>query len=245
MPKRLLLLNGVFVIVSVLCVLYIARQFMTPTAIPVGPRSRPAPAGPTVQRPAEGSRPPAAAYTVVSARNLFSPTRTEAPPTAFAGPVVPLVKPNLYGVVLREGAPLAYLEDPATKRVAGYRIGDSISGGTIEAINSDSVVITRPEGKVDVRLRDPGKPRPTATAGATPPIPGAAGVAGAQPPAPAASLPGVIPPTPTMPSTAAAPPGVQGQPGQAVPPTVPGRRVLPPNLLRRFPQAPANDATQQ
>ncbi len=242
MPKRLLLLNGAFVILSALCVLYIGRQLMTPMPLPGAPRSRPAPAAPP-SGDVQASRAPATAYTVVSARNLFSPTRSEAPATGVAGGAAPLmVKPNLYGVVLRDGAPIAYMEDPATKRVAGYRVGDTITGGTLKTISADSVVITRPDGQVDVRLRDPGKPRPAATAGATGTTPGVPAIAGARPPAPSA-LPGVIPPS-VQPG---APPAAALQPPSAAAgaPYIPGRRVLPPNLLRRLPQAPLSEPPQQ
>jgi hypothetical protein len=246
MPKRLLVLNALLVVVAALSVLYIARQFMTPMPMPPAPRNRPAPAGPTASSGGDGARPSAAAYAVVSARNLFSPTRTEAPPTPVTGAsAVPLVKPNLYGVVLREGAPIAYLEDPTTKRVAGYRVGDSIIGGTIQTISSDSVVIGRPDGNVDIRLRDPGKPRPAAAA-AVQPQPGVPPQPGAPAGVPSASLPGVIPPAatrPIAPQPGVVPPAVAGQPPGA--PIVPGRRTLPPNLLRRFPQqAPPSDAPQ-
>ena len=66
--------------------------------------------------------------------------------------------------MLREGAPIAYLEDPNTKRVGGYRVGDSVAGGMVQTISSEGVVINRPDGNMDVRLRDPGKPRPTPVA---------------------------------------------------------------------------------
>jgi hypothetical protein len=246
MPKRLLLLNVLLLVVAGLSVFYMARQFMTPMPMPVAPRNRPAPTGPTTASAGDGTRPSAAAYSVVSARNLFSPTRTEAPPTPVSGAAaVPLVKPNLFGVVLREGAPIAYLEDPTTKRVAGYRVGDSIIGGTIQTISSDSVVIGRPDGKVDVRLRDPGKPRPAAGA-AVQPQPGVPPQPGVAAGVPSASLPGVIPPAqmgPAPPQPGVVPPAVaQPTPGA---PIIPGRRTLPPNLLRRFPQAPPTDAPQQ
>src|SRR2546425_9292640 len=90
------------------------------------------------------------------------------------------------GVVLRDTNPIAYLEDPLTKRVAGYRIGDTIAGGRVEAITADHVLISRPDGIMDVRLRDPSKPRPAPPA--QPAVPG-------QPPVP--GVPGVVPPTPT------------------------------------------------
>ena len=231
MPKRLLALNVVMATVAILAVIYIVQQAMAPMPIPGAGRARTAvPA--TAAAPADTPRPPTAAYGVVTARNLFSPTRSESPVSNVAANTPPLVKPNLFGVVLREGAPIAYLEDPATKRVAGYRVGDSIVGGTVQKISADGVVISRPDGSVDVRLRDPSRPRPAPVAQ----VPTARGTPGA-PPVAGSSLPGVIPP-------AVAPPQV-AQPGQPPAGFVPGRRPLPPNLLRRMPQPPPSDAPQQ
>jgi hypothetical protein len=247
MPKKLILITALLIAISAGSIAFIARQLMAPMPMPVPTRGRPAPAGSTTAgRQQDGGRAPASAYSVIAAKNLFSPTRTEAPVTASAGSATAAVKPNLFGVVLREGAPIAYLEDPASKRVSGYRIGDAVAGGTIQAINADGVVINRPDGKMDVRLRDPGKPRPVggpATAGMTP---------GAQPVANQPGLPGVIPPAgvPVFPPpggpapTPGQPPFVAPQPGQpSQPPVIPGRRPLPPNLLRRLPQTPT-DASQ-
>jgi hypothetical protein len=168
----------------------------------------------------------------------------------------PLIKPNLFGVVVRERGSIAYLEDPTTKRVAGYRVGDRILGGTVQAIKADGVTIDAPGGAMDVRLHDPGKPRATPATAAAPPQPGTAPV-----------LPGVIPPvTPTpatppqaMPPQAmqppvqpgqpptfvpGQPPVVPGQPPAVSPPVVPGRRPIPPNLMRRLPPG-MGDAPQQ
>lgn len=246
MPRKLLLINALLIAIAAGSAVYIVRQMMAPMAMPAPGKGRAAATEP--ERPAEASRPPASAYAVVAAKNLFSPTRTEAPVTASAAPALNLPKPNLFGVVLRDGAPIAYLEDPSTKRVSGYRIGDAVAGGTIQAINSDSVSINRPDGKMDVRLRDPGKPRPAAGP-ATAAVPPGAQPVGSQ------LLPGVIPPAVTPPTVAipGQPPVViPGQPQVAVPqpnpnvpPAIPGRRPLPPNLLRRLPQVPPGDATQQ
>ena len=253
MPRRLVAANVVLAVLGAVLVLYIARQFMAPMPLPVGGR-RAATSG-AVAPVTDAPRPPVSAYNVVAARNLFSPTRTEAP----SGTVVantPLVKPNLFGVVVRESGSIAYLEDPMTKRVAGYRVGDRILGGTVQAIKSDAVTIDAPGGAMDVRLHDPGKPRATPAA-----------VAGMPQPSVAPALPGVIPPaaptTPPPPAQVAQPPVVQpgqqpallpGQPPTAVlpgqpplvttPPALPGRRPLPPNLLRRLPPG-MGDAPQQ
>ena len=244
MPRKLLLINAILIAIAAGSAVYIARQLMAPMPMPLPGKGRAAATEP--DRPGDGPRPPASAYTTVAAKNLFSPTRTEAPVTAVALPAANLPKPNLFGVVLRDGAPIAYLEDPSTKRVSGYRIGDAVAGGTIQAISADTVSINRPDGKMDVRLRDPGKPRPAAQPAT------AATTHGAQP-AGSQPLPGVIPPI-VPPTTAAVPaqPPVVTPPGQpqVVPqpgtvPPIPGRRPLPPNLLRRLPQVPPGDATQQ
>jgi hypothetical protein len=175
------------------------------------PPPTPAPAAPQA---------PTGTYGTIASRNLFSPTRTEAPPTpiAAAQAAPPLPKPNLYGVVLRDDAPIAYLEDPVTKRVSGYRVGDVVAGGTVQRISADRVVLARPEGQVDVRLHDPSKPR------------AAVAPAGGQP---GAGRPVIQPGRPPV----LGQPGVQGQPSveQADPSTTPGGRRLPPSLLRRLP----------
>jgi hypothetical protein len=253
MPRRLVALNLALAAVSAVLMVYIARQLVTPTPLPVGGRRAVAaqPVTPGVETP----RAPAGAYTVVAARNLFSPTRTEGPASMSTAAAMPLVRPNLFGVVMREGGSVAYLEDPVTKRVVGYRVGDTIIGGKVQTIKADSVVIERPEGPVDVRLRDPSKPRVVQTPGQ----PGAPQLGAAQPGLqPVPPLPGVIPPAvsppqplpPQMAQPQATPPPGQAQgvvppslqPGTIMPPGV--RRPLPPNLLRRVPPGMA-DAPQQ
>ena len=197
----------------------------------------PAPAATGSTATGSAARPVPASYAMVASRNLFSPTRTEQPVVATpARTAPPQPKPNLYGVIVREGTPIAYLEDPATKRVAGYRLGDSIAGGTVNAIHADHVVLNRPDGPVDVRLRDPGKPRPA-------PQPTTAPAAGI-PPATTAQPGTPTPPTSVIPPAAVVPqPGIQpGQiPGQ---PTAPARRPLPPNVLRRTAPGAPNDGSQ-
>ena len=252
-PRTLAAVNLALAAVAALLVLYIGRQFVAPTSLPVGGRRA---AAPTASAAAiETARSPASAYNVVASRNLFSPTRTEAPSSGVIA-ATPVVRPNLFGVVVRDSGSIAYLEDPTTKRVAGYRVGDRILGGTVQSIKVDAVTIDAPGGAMDVRLHDPGRPRATpATAAGTPQ------------PSVAPALPGVIPPTSAPPMTApphavaqppmqpGLPPGtmiptqpptvvVPGQPPVVTPPAVPGRRPLPPNLMRRLPPG-MGDAPQQ
>jgi hypothetical protein len=255
MPSRLLVVNVVLAGISLLSVGLIVKQLVSASPT-VAARSRPPAAGSAAPPATEPQHPPAQAYSMIASRNLFSPTRTETPGTGLAGgPTINIVKPNLHGVVLRDGAPIAYLEDPLTKRIAGYRIGDPIAGGTVQTISADAVVIARPDGVVDVRLRDPSKPKPPAPAGQQP-VPGQAPMPG-QPPVPGqVPMPGAVqPPTPIPQPTPGVgpvprvlPPGSQMiQPGQTAP-GFPSPAPFPrpsPSLGRRFPATPMDPNNPQ
>src|SRR5438445_228681 len=238
MPRRLLLINVVLAAVSVLCIVLIVKQLLTARP-PAAPRGRPAVGSSAATAPAGDPRLPPQAYNVIASRNLFSPTRSEtAGPAIAGGAPVMVAKPALHGVVLREGSPIAYLEDPLTKRIAGYRLGDPIAGGTVQTISADAVVIARPDGMVDVRLRDPSKPRPAPPQpGVQQPVPGQQNLPG---PGGAGQLPnqGLMPaPGPAQPSPRAfTPPGVPVPqpvtPGQPMPP--PTAPPVPPAQRGRF-----------
>jgi hypothetical protein len=112
---------------------------------------------------------PLAAYAVVAERNLFSATRTEAPPepprpAAGTGPPAPPApKPRLYGIVLLpEGRGRAYLEDVQRRRVFAYSVGDLVGDARLEQIKSDRVVLRRGSEAFEVLLHDPSKPRQAA-----------------------------------------------------------------------------------
>jgi len=202
------------------------------TTVPRAPASRPQPAASVAATAAPAASGPVAPpnYTVVATRNLFSPTRSEAPPApppSAAPPAPVLPKPNLFGVVLIEGTPVAYLEDPVSKRVARYRVGDAVAGGTVKSIESDTVQLLRPEGQVTVRLHDPTRPRtggaPAAAAHATPVTPG--------------MTPGLTPGIPMPVPGNPIPLGGIPQPGApGTNPTITHpRRPIPPSTLGRFP----------
>ena len=124
-----------------------------------------------------------AQYTIIAMRNLFSASRSESNETAtLAGTGARLF---LHGVVLDGPQSRAYIEDPSTRRVSGYALGDPIGGGKLVRVLEDRVVIGRPEGLVEIMLKDPAKPRPESPAASMPP-----GI----PPAPAAELPPRRPP---------------------------------------------------
>jgi len=101
---------------------------------------------------------------VIASGNLFDPSRSSA--STAAAPAGP--RPLLYGVVAGEGAKSrAYVEDPVTKLVRGYQIGDMVAGWRLDQIREDRVVIAGAErGMLEVLLREPGKPRPALVASA-------------------------------------------------------------------------------
>ncbi len=210
MSKGFLGLNVLLAIVSVLFAVQIGRGVIAPYPAPdTGPRKAGSPAAGAVALPpdvATEARPPVASYAAIAAKSLFNPTRSEG--AATAAPVQPVgPKPFLYGIVLGDDLSIAYLEDPVNRRVAGYRIGDAIAGGTLEVITPDHVVLKRADGAVDVALRDPLKPRavvagpgvlPQQQLAPMPPVP-RAGIT--RPPAPPqAYLPptGALPPSPAL-----------------------------------------------
>jgi hypothetical protein len=224
MSRRFVLLNAALVVVGLVSAAYVVNELRT--AAPA-PARRPSPPPPPVAATPPPAAEPASSFATVATRNLFSPTRSEAPVAAAPGaPQLP--KPNLYGIILRDGAPVAYLEDPASKRVGGYRVGDAVAGGTLKRIGADHVVLTRAEGDISVQLRDPSKPRPVAQPPAGPTLPRAAGVPG-------------VPPTGAGPQVPQSP--TLTRPPLPSTPVLP-RRPLPPNLLRRLPPS-ATDAPAQ
>jgi hypothetical protein len=156
MPRRLLILNVLLGAVSGLFAVVLIRDVLLVHPLPPPPVVRPTP-------PASASVPPTgpeavATYGVIAAKNLFSPSRSE----MMADAVVAGPTPVLHGVVMNGEKSRAYLEDPVSKRIVGYAVGDSIGGGRLQAIRSDRVVIGRPQGPVEVLLQDPSKPKPAA-----------------------------------------------------------------------------------
>lgn len=212
MSKRLLGLNALLAIASVLFAIQIGRVVVAPHApSATSPSQAGSPAAkggrthPPVGIPPE-PRQPLGSYASIPAKSLFSPARSESGGAATAAPAGP--RPLLYGIVMRDDLSIAYLEDPASKRVAGYRIGDAIAGGTVQKITPDHIVLKRSDGELDVRLRDPLKPRPAPVEAAAPTPPGTPSASGAaagvvRPPVPPTSpLPAPLrrmPPPPGFP----------------------------------------------
>ena len=172
--------------VAVFLTVSLVRDLTHSRSLPPPPAPRRAPAGLPAQEAGEspfaGER--LGSYNVIAAKHLFNPSRAEGGP-APAAQAVPLPpKPILLGLVVDGPQSRAYLEDPTTKRVFGYQIGDAVAGGRLEQIAGDKVVITRSDGPMEVLLRDPSKPKPVAPAAQVPPSPGSPASPGGRLPIP-------------------------------------------------------------
>ena len=236
MSRRLIVLNVVLGLASLAFTVGIVRALVVKRPIPPPPTVRTvAPAPP---RPAAAPAPENPEGDAIIAQNLFNPARSEKATVAVAA-----VKPILHGIVIEGTKSRAFLEDPTMKRVGGYSIGDTVSGGTLQKIADDRVVIARPEGLVEVMLQDPSKPKPPSVAAAGPPV---------------TAVPRAAPPEgiPSGPAAATVPPPALGgvPPGQMAPVQVPPGQVVPsptgapppdqssaglPQLRRRVPRQPA------
>lgn len=213
MPRRWLFLNLMLAVLACGFAIGLVREVPRSRSLPPPPAARGVSTSAVASgAPTRDSRPPAGlpTYTVIAAKNLFSAARTEA--TA-AVPVPPGPKPILHGVVLDGKKSRAYLEDPAAKRVFGYAVGDTVSGGRLEQISEDRVVIQRPEGITEVLLQDPSKPRPAGPAVpvAQPRPPGMPG------PSPAPAQVGAPPPQPQAGQPVETTPQLRRRPGPGQP----------------------------
>jgi hypothetical protein len=239
MSPRLIVVNGILGLLAIALAVQLVRELTAkrplPAATPQSARGAGAPDGTDAQDIPEES---AASFNVVASRNPFNPSRTEKPaggPAGVAPAAAPVAKPLLHGIILDDSKSRAFLEDTATKRVFGYAVGDTVGGGRLDRIEADRVVIARPEGPIEVMLRDPAKPRPP------PPAPSGTGSGR---PSRGAGAPGVPPgqgllqPAPGVPADpgAAPVPGVPGGPG--VQPQPPGEtpRAMGPNGPRTSPR---------
>jgi len=170
--KRLVGFNLGLAALGLVLAVALGRELVSPRPLAGPPQIRPAasaviahvaeaPAQPEPGSPAGGeasTNGASSATDVIASGNLFDPSRHAA--GAAAEPTGP--RPLLHGVVAGDGVQgRAYVEDPVTKVVRGYQIGDTVAGWRLDQIREDRVVITGAErGMLEVLLREPGKPRP-------------------------------------------------------------------------------------
>ncbi len=166
MSKRLLLVNVILAGVAAFFAVLLVRDLTHSRPLPRPPAPRAARTAAPVEGPTEaaGAGEKLASYNVIVTKHLFNPSRSEAGATAATPAAPPPPKPVLLGIVVDGPKSRAYLEDPSTKRVFGYQVGDTVAGGRIDQITDDKVVIVRPNGSMEVLLHDPSKPKPAAPA---------------------------------------------------------------------------------
>lgn len=95
-------------------------------------------------------RAPAAAAPSASARASDTP-----PVPTGARASAPAGVPLLYGIVLRGEDSVAYMVDPQTRRVTGFKRGDTIGAGVLERIEERHVTVRLPSGPVAIRVDAP------------------------------------------------------------------------------------------
>ena len=166
MSKRLIALNAILAGVAVLFAVWLVRDLKASRPLPAPPvrkAAAPAPQAEEAQEQGAQAADRLAGYNAIVSKYLFAASRSETQAATAAAPPAPPPppKPMLLGVVVDGPESRAYLEDPVTKRVIGYKVGDSVAGGRLERVTADRVQITgRTDGTIDVMLRDPSKPKP-------------------------------------------------------------------------------------
>ena len=160
MSAPLLAVNLFMAGLSVFFVVTIAQTGLAPDFRPSSRSGRTVAALDKHDVPARGV-PFRGAYDVIASRNLFDPKRSDATTLAAIVETLPPASTLLlHGVVISDDTRHAYLEDPATKRIVDYKIGDALAGGQVQQIESDRVIIMRAGGPIEVKLHDGNRSRP-------------------------------------------------------------------------------------
>ncbi|HKZ04463.1 MAG TPA: hypothetical protein VJU81_03250 [Methylomirabilota bacterium] len=167
MSRRLLLVNVVVGGLGCLFAVGIVHDVIRSRSLPPAPVLRPSQSTP---EPTGQPAPPVpfGAYQVIATKSMFNPGRSDATEAAAAAATTAGPRPILHGVLIDGDRSRAYLEEPPAREVFGYAVGDRVAGGRLDSIETDRVVILRPEGRLVVLLQDPSKPRPAAGGGPSP-----------------------------------------------------------------------------
>lgn len=153
-PRAVTLALSVALGLAVSLALVVYLGFAAPAPMPriVATQVEP---GATVEFPAPAAPVPRASTVPVTATTPPVSLAAAVPAPAVLSPL-----PVLEGVVLKGELAIAYFEDPVTKRVKGYRVGESIAGATVQAITADRVVLAHAGGLVTARLGQTTRPEP-------------------------------------------------------------------------------------
>jgi hypothetical protein len=145
---------------------------LAPVGAPEPTDSAPIAAAATVvprQQPSVG----ADRFAAIVASNAFSAGRTAPPtrliPEGLRRDTQPAARParkprqipaRLFGITRGPGGAVALIDaDPAIPGAEVYRVGDAVRDGRLTAIGDSTVVLTRPSGRLVLRLPDAGERR--------------------------------------------------------------------------------------
>ena len=92
---------------------------------------------------------PLAAYAVIAERDVFNPPHGTVAPRSRGAAGGRL---RLWGVGFRGGEARAVIEDATSNRQELYRVGDSVGGARLAAIDWDHVTLARPQGEETLEL---------------------------------------------------------------------------------------------
>ena len=81
-----------------------------------------------------------------------SAVNTPTPGESGAGTPAASAVPLLHGIILGEHGWIAYMEDPVTKVVGAYHVGDTVAGRTVETIEDTRVVLRGSDGRLEIKL---------------------------------------------------------------------------------------------
>jgi hypothetical protein len=91
--------------------------------------------------------------TPMTARREPRPERSAAPEGSSAAfPLSTEGRPHLQGIVIGDGGAVAYIQNPRTKGVAAYRVGDTLGTSVLETIEEDRVVLRGPNETFELRI---------------------------------------------------------------------------------------------
>jgi general secretion pathway protein C len=97
---------------------------------------------------------PLADYAIIAERDIFNPTPAAGGATTHAGTL------RLWGIGMHGNEARAVIEDPATRRQELYRVGDTVGGARIAAIDWDRVTLAYAGGEETLELAPPSGEAP-------------------------------------------------------------------------------------
>lgn len=94
-------------------------------------------------------------FEVISARNIFNPSRRLTVKKTGRAAQVSKDAPQLFGTIITGEKKSALLKDPGTRATKSYYINDAIGSFVVTDIQEDRVILSRGDETVEIKLREP------------------------------------------------------------------------------------------